>query len=891
MAAGEFPGPVSFELSDLALSAVAMPFNVDGSDFIVAGAADGSLTMTRFNEGTGRFTNQGRLPIGGEIVGLARWEGRPLADQGIVAITRSPDRLHFMAASPTQPAMTPLSYVDLPEDPGSLAFVGDLGLGRRDLAVSLPGMDRIHIYVEDGESWRLHQVLEAGDRPERLVGMDLDGDQVRELVASNRGPLSGNFGVYRRDQEGFYQLEIHPFDPGLPGDIVAFDRDGDGCEELFATVEGQPLVAILEDLGDGLAVTDQVAVILPGERLLLERLFDGSPAMFLTNRDRGLVSFLRFTQGAWRRVTDYYPGCKPAAILSAELNGDGGRDLVFVGDQVRTCTGMLANPQPGYWGLPALTLSGPPGPSALGDFDGDGFGDLVVFRADQPRFSFFPGLPTGGFQAEPIDADLGFFPGQAVALQADGDQALEVAVLDPLEGQVSLLEYQPGVGFVEASRTSVGTWPFFVTSGDLDGDGSMDLLIIVREASEVRAVFGGGDGTFEEVVPVSFGGVADYLAALDLNGDGRLELVASDGNNRIWFHLNQDGRSFGNLDWRICGTGVLDLAVGDLDGDQDEDLVSVNTIDRSLSFFENNGNGGLVRRIGAQALATAPTDIAVGDLNLDGVNEVILNLPDESRLAAFFAQGAWIYSGIVGLGEVPHATSISLADINLDDTMDILAVDKSLQLGLSLLNVEQVLVAAEPEALTASCRQGRLEVRVQPEGGSAWLLEAGQGQEWRTLAADGHPVAGELDFERGAWIVAAEPGEWDWWDGDTLVLKLTVGGVDGVVVTEKQVGLSCLQSSSETLPSVTWDRKPWPNPFNPLVHARFNLTRSSIVLVAVYDLKGRLVEKLAAGRLEAGVHDVSWNGAATGRTAGAGVYFLRVDTPEMVLTQKLMLLK
>jgi len=890
-AAGDFPGPVSFELNDEALSALAMPFDVAGTDFIVGGSADGSVSMFRFIESNNRFTLEGRLQVGGRVDGLIRWEGRPVSDQGIVAITSNPDRLHFLAASPTNPTLTALSFLDLPEDPGSVVFVGDPGVGHRELAVSLPGLDRIHLYILDGDDWRLDQVLEAGDRPEFLVGMDLDGDQVRELISANNGPLSGNFGVYRRDPDGAYRLKTHPFAPGSPGDIAAFDLDGDGNEELFATVDGQPQVMMLDDLAGELVVIEEIGLDLPGERLILDRLFDGSTALFITNAERGLVDFLQRTGSAWTRRATYFPGCQPTGIISAELNGDGGRDLICVGRDAHVFTGMLANTRPGFWGLPALTLSGVPGPSAVGDFDGDGLDDLVVVMADQPLVSIFPGLPGGGHPTLSADTPLAFFPGQAVALNADPDEALELAVLDPAAGQMSLLDYRVGTGFVEISRTPVGVWPFFVTSKDLDGDGVDDLLVLVRETSEVRAIFGAGDGTFDEVVAIGFGGVADRLTALDLNADGWLDVVASDGNNRIWIQLNQDSRSFGDLEWLNAGSGVMDMAVGDLDGDLDEDLVTVNSIDLSLSFFENDSQGGLVRRIGSHALGTAPTDIAIGDIDQDGEREVILSLPDESRVAGVFPLGLWQYSSLVELGRLPNPSGFSITDINQDGVPDILALDQSLQLGLEMLNVEQILVAAEPVALSAACAGGRVEIRVRPGGDSPWLLEAGDGLTWRTLAADGSSVAGDLGYDRGVWIVTADPADLTWRDGNSLTLRLAVGGGGRVAVTEQDVTLPCLEAAQVGPALVIWEKEPWPNPFNPLVHARFNLARSSRVTVGIYDVKGRLVENLVTGELAAGGHAVSWNGAAAGRSVGAGVYFMRIDTPDLVLTRKVMLLK
>ena len=61
--------------------------------------------------------------------------------------------------------------------------------------------------------------------------------------------------------------------------------------------------------------------------------------------------------------------------------------------------------------------------------------------------------------------------------------------------------------------------------------------------------------------------------------------------------------------------------------------------------------------------------------------------------------------------------------------------------------------------------------------------------------------------------------------------------------------------------------------------------------VAVYDLAGRRVATLAQGQYDAGEHLVRWDGNGRGGPVGAGVYFIRVQTLDDVISHKLMLVK
>jgi hypothetical protein len=69
-----------------------------------------------------------------------------------------------------------------------------------------------------------------------------------------------------------------------------------------------------------------------------------------------------------------------------------------------------------------------------------------------------------------------------------------------------------------------------------------------------------------------------------------------------------------------------------------------------------------------------------------------------------------------------------------------------------------------------------------------------------------------------------------------------------------------------------------PNPFNPATVVRFELAIGGPVSLAVHDLQGRLVRRLAQGVFAAGRHEARWDGAAEdGRAVAAGVYVLRLS--------------
>ncbi len=72
-----------------------------------------------------------------------------------------------------------------------------------------------------------------------------------------------------------------------------------------------------------------------------------------------------------------------------------------------------------------------------------------------------------------------------------------------------------------------------------------------------------------------------------------------------------------------------------------------------------------------------------------------------------------------------------------------------------------------------------------------------------------------------------------------------------------------------------------PNPFNPETRIKFYLKSEQHVVLRIYDVSGRLIQKLVDGVYQAGEHFVIWNGRDfNGQIVGSGVYFYKLAVGE-----------
>lgn len=84
----------------------------------------------------------------------------------------------------------------------------------------------------------------------------------------------------------------------------------------------------------------------------------------------------------------------------------------------------------------------------------------------------------------------------------------------------------------------------------------------------------------------------------------------------------------------------------------------------------------------------------------------------------------------------------------------------------------------------------------------------------------------------------------------------------------------------------------YPNPFNPATIVRFGLPMLGNVRLTIYNAAGQLVRQLVSGPIDAGVHEVVWDGTDNrGRRLSSGVYLCKFQADDFVAQKKLILAK
>jgi hypothetical protein len=83
----------------------------------------------------------------------------------------------------------------------------------------------------------------------------------------------------------------------------------------------------------------------------------------------------------------------------------------------------------------------------------------------------------------------------------------------------------------------------------------------------------------------------------------------------------------------------------------------------------------------------------------------------------------------------------------------------------------------------------------------------------------------------------------------------------------------------------------FPNPFNPSTRIQFALPAKGHVSLKIYDVAGRLVKTLQDGVMDAGSHELTWDGSNNlGKNVASGVYFYKINAGDNYENMKKMVL-
>ena len=227
--------------------------------------------------------------------------------------------------------------------------------------------------------------------------------------------------------------------------------------------------------------------------------------------------------------------------------------------------------------------------------------------------------------------------------------------------------------------------PSCVAAVDVNGDGKPDLICANGSVNTLTVLTNDGIGYFGSNATLNLASAADWVVAADVNGDGKPDLICADGNSpgTLTVLTNNGAGGFGFNATLAVGFGPMRVVAADVNGDGKVDFISADLYGKTLTVLTNYGSGvfssNATLNVGAYPLA-----VIAADLNGDGKVDLICADGYTNTLTVFTNNGSGVFGFNATLAVGDEPMSVAAADLNGDGKLDLITANYGAASGNTL---------------------------------------------------------------------------------------------------------------------------------------------------------------------------------------------------------------
>ncbi|MFH2034984.1 MAG: FG-GAP-like repeat-containing protein, partial [Candidatus Zixiibacteriota bacterium] len=553
---GTFADRVNYAVGDRPITV--FPCDIDGDgdqDLLTANDLSNDVSIL-LNNGNGTFASQTTVPSGSEPHAIFAGDLTNDGDLDFVVANWNGDNImiylnerrpRIAGSSPNQNDLNIIPSTEI-----------NLTL---DTTMSSSTFSNSTLIVHASQTG-LHSGTISYDEPTKTATFEPDEDfapgeivtvTLTDGIESTEGvplkPYTWSFTIEAEEAPAEFEIIEEYATFNAPHDAVPVDYDNDGDMDIW--------VACLDDSEDNLSIylNDGNGFFTPGSTYVV---YDGT----------GSLAF-------------------------ADFNGDGFTDLVAnKGKQV--VLGYGNGDGTGYAGPVLSCWEGDPQSGVYqvitSDFNSDGHADIATCNATTTDISIILNNGDGTFEGA-VQYPVANFPVSITYGDIDNDGDIDIAVANHFDDKITIHRNNGDGTFANYVEYITSQGPYSIKMADLNGDQYLDITCghgSSVSTDTVTVMMNNGDGTFANYQTINVGNAPLKVNTGDMDGDGDIDIIVANADGTSIQILENDGiANFSPGTTYTTGSFPISPYPADLDNDGDLDIVTANRDSDNISILFN----------------------------------------------------------------------------------------------------------------------------------------------------------------------------------------------------------------------------------------------------------------------------------------------------------------